>query len=171
MLRMLTRVGPKPSPLKVAPAPDLTEEYRQLNVKLRTGFSGVTVAGKLRCDVADFLWEKGVELYDFDHVVEYMERVAWKAGKELFWAPLRDDDSNARRALGSTYSKPVPVEVLRNVDAIVDKFRAQSLQLQFLVTDYRVPDPDPFIAVDCRGWQAPIVFGCWDEPSYTLGVK
>jgi len=60
-----------------------------------------------------------------------------------------------------TYNKPVPLQYLKQVELLAQALPA----LQFYVSDYAVPDPDPFIMCTTHtGWR--IVFGTWDEPTF-----
>jgi hypothetical protein len=62
---------------------------------------------------------------------------------------------------GTYYDKAVPVEHLAHVELLTERFPG----LQFYVSDYYVPAPDPFIMCTThKGWR--IVFGVWDEPSF-----
>jgi hypothetical protein len=60
------------------------------------------------------------------------------------------------------YHHAVPAHVLRKVKTIQDKFGAQ---VKFLVSDYAVPKPDPFIAVTAHDVPR-IIFDVWDEPGF-----
>ena len=56
----------------------------------------------------------------------------------------------------------IPIHILRNVKKIQDRF---GTNVQFFVTDYATPKPDPFIMV--TAYQVPrIIFGVWDEPGF-----
>lgn len=60
------------------------------------------------------------------------------------------------------YDRAVPAHVLRHVKKIEGKFGER---VKFLVSDYAVPKPDPFIAVTAPDVDL-IIFDAWDEPGF-----
>jgi hypothetical protein len=60
------------------------------------------------------------------------------------------------------YDRAVPIRVLRDVKKIEGRF---GNRVKFLVSDYAVPKPDPFIAVTAPDVN-PIIFDVWDEPGF-----
>lgn len=138
--------------------------------------------------VRNFLIEEDIPIYAYRDVFDYMARLCRKVQKGWEWAPLEHDhltamalissdlttgqrfdtdaDPNKLRGGGfrvTAYSRLVPVEHLKNAKRIRDKFGGK---VQFYVSDFAVPNPDPFICVHWLGLAEPIVFGVWDEPGF-----
>lgn len=166
MFESLTRVPSRPVPVLPTVREKLSSELMKEYDSLSRKHGLKDLLHNRTADIADFLVEKGVELYDYGHVVKFMTALARRAGKNLVWASLRDRHDYSAIDTGGLYSRPVPIEVLRNVDMLSTKFGAENLI--FAVTDFEVPDPDPFIRVSWRGSDDHIIFGMWDEPGYTL---
>jgi len=132
-----------------------------------------------------FLAEKEVQIYSYAEVDAYLAALAEKEGKAWIWRPLREKDKpdfgyrgranpekgiDQYRGHGSyrdewnyrPYNKAVPIHILRHVKNIQDKFGDQ---VKFFVSDYAVPDPDPFIMMTALD-VSQIIFGVWDEPGF-----
>lgn len=132
-----------------------------------------------------FLAEKQIQIYPYEEVDKYLAAIAEKEGKAWIWRPLREKDKpnyvypgranqskgvDGYRGHGSyrdewtyrPYDKAVPIHILRQVKTIQDKFGDQ---LKFFVSDYAVPNPDPFIMVTALDVKQ-IIFGVWDEPEF-----
>ena len=135
----------------------------------------------LQHEVADFLWEHDIEMYDYDDVVNFLGEVAPK-GNNVYWRPLRDVDVTSDYNIGNkddpgyyddkewncrTYDKIIPIEILRNVKLLVEKFGDK---LQFFVSDFASPNPDPFIMATARDMTC-FVFGVWDGPGFSLLIS
>lgn len=134
-----------------------------------------------------FLAEKQIQIYSYAEVDAYLAAIAEKDGKFWMWRPLREKDkpnyiwngrvtekhSDQYRGHGSyrdewnyrPYNKAVPIHILRRVKDIQDRFGDQ---VKFFVSDYAVPDPDPFIMVTALDVKN-IIFGVWDEPGFGIG--
>ena len=161
----------RPSPVSHKTEPRL-DEYLSLAKEL-----GVAAAdnGKVfQMEVADFLWENDIEMYNYRVVERYLVELGRRLYKdrELVWKPLRFCDSlNLGRGLHKSfyekevYARVVPFEVLKNVKLLTDKFGDK---LKILISDFDVPNPDPFIIATARNMDR-IVFGVWDEPSFFQG--
>ncbi|HBP00777.1 MAG: hypothetical protein UY41_C0016G0005 [Candidatus Moranbacteria bacterium GW2011_GWE1_49_15] len=132
-----------------------------------------------------FLAEEKIPNYDYGQVDKYMTHMAEKEGKIWIWRPLRAKDGKlgSENLMGHTkknepdwrghgsfyngypgysqYDKFVPPHILRLVKKISERFP----KLAFFVSDYAVPNPDPFIMMMTEGID-PIVFGVWDEPTF-----
>lgn len=130
-----------------------------------------------------FLGESNIPIYDYGEVDQYMAVLAEEQKMAWIWRPLRKCDRpntgwNGRETQGTTeydghgsyhdlkryrpYDKAVPAHILRHVKKIQDKFGDN---VKFFVSDYAVPNPDPFIMVTAEDVEK-IVFGVWDEPGF-----
>lgn len=132
-----------------------------------------------------FLAESQIQVYSYKEVDNYLAAIAEKEGRAWIWRPLREKDkpnyqysgrANKEKGIdqfrghGSyrdewnyrPYDKAVPIHILRQVKKIQDKFGDQ---LKFFVSDYAVPNPDPFIMVTALDVDQ-VIFGVWDEPSF-----
>lgn len=125
-----------------------------------------------------FMQEKRIKRYDNEKVDAYLQA---KAKKELghygawHWSPLRASDAGSETKLrdedgwssgtaSQAYQKAIPLRVLARVEQFMQKFGDK---VRFLVSDYAVKKPDPFIAVvPKQGGVDPIVFDVWDEPDF-----
>lgn len=166
----------KPQPIKDKPTlENRFQEYLALAKKIGTGITEVLEGRIMQQQIADFLWEQDIEMYDYREVCDYMRTMAAKEGKLFFWSNLREQDRkyadqnpDNRYDMGIPYKKLVPFEILQNVEKLQNKF---GNEVAFLVSDYAVSYPDPFICV--TGLEVDrIVFGVWDEPAFfTKGAK
>lgn len=128
-----------------------------------------------------FLQAEEIPHYDLQVVVEYMNWTIKHAkgleGQKVWvWKPLRQIDQvlvtprtgqswsaseNGTVMHGRLYNKSVPAEAQRYIPRITKQFP----QAAFLVSDYEVVKPDPFLAV--VGPQIPLtVIDFWDEPMF-----
>lgn len=154
-------------PVKIADKPAEGagyEKYAALATKLETAHSKSLKTLETHYRVVDFLWEKGIEIYDYDHVEKYLEQMGRRMGKSLCWRGLRDKDGHYSG--WHNYDRAVPVEILQNVDLLMNQF--PTTELIFMVSDFEVPNPDPFITVQIGRNGQKIVFGVWDEPGYSI---
>lgn len=131
-----------------------------------------------------FMEENNIPRFSYMEMTKYLTHKAEKAGKNWHWRPLRERDKpvgwqwgappswNGRKYIGHDwysdewrcrpYDKAIPIDILRNVKKIQDKFEDK---VYFFVSDYSVPQPDPFIMVTALDVPR-IVFGVWDEPAF-----
>jgi hypothetical protein len=125
----------------------------------------------------------GLPLYDSKKVDEYLYNQAlhMKAHTQWVWKPMRNEDSNVPSvSYGSTtqgtriypavYDKAVPERVLEDVACLISD--AADLNLIFLVSDFEVIKPDPFLAVSTEKLlrQGKIfIVEQWDEPGFNDG--
>jgi len=133
-----------------------------------------------------FLVEHSIPVYNYAEVDKYLMYKAEQENKHWIWRPFREQDKpkgwhwdghfadgsreQAWRAYGSyrdeweyrPYEKAVPIHILRRVEKIQDRFKDNVL---FFVSDYAVPNPDPFIMVTALD-VSKIIFGVWDEPAF-----
>lgn len=148
------------------------------------GELGFEPAQLLEEQLRRFLNEESIPIYNYADVDAYMAALAEEQGKIWIWRPLRERDKpndwswegrqskRIRDYYGHgayqdrwsyrPYDRAVPIHILRQVKKIQDKFGDKVL---FFVSDYAVPDPDPFIMVTAPDVQK-IVFGVWDEPEF-----
>lgn len=77
------------------------------------------------------------------------------------------DDDFTRHMNGGTingkYKKLVPMHILKRMKVVKELFSDEDPK--FYVTDYAVPDPDPFIKVRLACGEE-VIFGVWDEPGF-----
>lgn len=179
-----TKWRPRPRLVK-AMEPSKMSEYESLAREIDF-YPGQLLQERIK----SFLAEHGIETFDNNEVHRYMEKEATSASlpgvkngrsgeadrkkslrhRVYSWRPLRAIDGHATWRWPSyydanPYDKAVPVHILRQVKLINDHFNGQSSVVKFFVTDYAVPNPDPFIAVRGAGTEL-IVFGVWDEPEF-----
>lgn len=112
--------------------------------------------------------------YRWDEVYAYMNELAKressKHGKKIswLWRPLRNQDIlGANWAVGNikisqeVYKRIVPAPVLMTVEKLVTEFGDA---VKFYVSDYDLPQPDPFLAAAIyHEWE---VIERWDEPGF-----
>lgn len=168
--------------------PELSEEqfreYAELSKEI--GYSNPQM---LKQQVELVLQRSNVQVYDLDHVYEYMLGMAQKQGDWYTWNwyALRQSDlskvelnhhsktfsrpTNNRRSeiifygrfANGVYGKTVPIHILRMVKELEKDLDME--RIGFYVTDYTAVNPDPFICLTAHG--LPIyVFGVWDEPGF-----
>ncbi|OHA10942.1 MAG: hypothetical protein A3H69_05885 [Candidatus Sungbacteria bacterium RIFCSPLOWO2_02_FULL_47_9] len=132
---------------------------------------------RLHAELIDFLNRENIKVFDKDKVHAYLKGKAEAEKKVYIWRSLRPQDKTTDYRLytieghggydsrdweSRPYDKPVPLRVLVTVEKIYKKFGDK---IQFLVSDYEVPHPDPFIMVTALDLPR-IVFDVWDEPSF-----
>lgn len=127
----------------------------------------------------------GLKVYSYSKVDDYLYRKALKQGTNVrwVWKPVRTKDNNDAvkandRALvdgvGMVYAKlyahPIPVNVLK----LMKEMDCEMSDVMFLVSDYEVVKPDPFLAITTKGmleagkiW----VVAQWDEPGFKDGPE
>ncbi len=145
---------------------------------------GFRPAQLLEEQIKRFLVEQKIPTYNLAEVDKYLTHIAREQQELWIWRPLREQDKpqgwewrghanpkeNEYTGHGSylpkweyrPYDKAVPIHILRRVQKIQEKFGDEAL---FFVSDYAVPNPDPFIMVTALDVSR-IVFGVWDEPTF-----
>ena len=174
-----------PRPLAIVPRTSAVPlgTYESLSAEL-----GFRPAQLLEEQLKRFLVEQKIPTYNLAEVDKYLTHIARAENKFWIWRPLREKDTpqgwgwNGRRDVSKgdemykghghgsytneweyrPYDKAVPIHILRRVQKIQEKFGAEAL---FFVSDYAVPNPDPFIMVTALDVDR-IVFGVWDEPTF-----
>ena len=129
----------------------------------------------------DYIFESGTKVYDFALVDKYLYNKALKEGTQVrwVWKPLREKD---RSAIGNSrdsrtaglmfpkqYGHAVPERVLAHVAGILEKLP----DAVFLVSDYEVIKPDPFLAITTEkllGEGKIWIVDVWAEPGFTDAV-
>lgn len=176
----------KPVPTLVEVGTESLGAYEELATEL-----GFLPAQLLEEQLYRFLNENKIPTYDGDEVDKYLAAHAEQEEKVWIWRPLRECDQpegwhwegRESEVLGISeweghgsyrndwnyrpYEKAVPIHILRHVKKIQDKFGDRVL---FFVSDYAVPDPDPFIMVTALDVNK-IIFGVWDEPGFSTSNK
>ncbi|OHA00725.1 MAG: hypothetical protein A3C07_03810 [Candidatus Sungbacteria bacterium RIFCSPHIGHO2_02_FULL_47_11] len=144
----------------------------------------------LEKEILQFFAKENIPTFDNDDVYKYLAQVAEKEEKNWIWRPLREKDKPTSWEWPShkgslvknsdsnyfwhggyrdnfdhrPYDKAIPIHILRQVKKIQDHIGDRAL---FFVSDYAVPDPDPFIMVTALDVKR-IIFGVWDEPSFGI---
>jgi len=158
---------------------DKVKSYEELAAQL--GFAPEEL---VRARLLTFFCDHGIKVYDYAEVDAYLKKKRQIDKQERWvWRPLRSQDrpSDDWAAHGSwygdgalirsacpPYSRLVPQHALEKVANIKKTFGDQ---VQFFVSDYPVPAPDPFIGVRVKGSvdpveQAMLIFDVWDEPGF-----
>lgn len=134
-------------------------------------------------DLLDAIHQADLTVYDFDKVDNYLYRQAlhMKSDTRWVWKPLRDADLKGAKEPTSewgwsqpetvgfyfpkVYSRRVPIKALSDVRSIL----ANIPEAVFLVSDFEVVKPDPFLAVTTprllsagKIW----IIEQWDEPGF-----
>ena len=132
--------------------PGAGDEYFKLATKL-----GIKSAKVTQARLEAFLHTECMGLYEYSKVAAYMKSIASKEGKVWVWKPLRAKDAlnnqttvyshdHGRVMGGSVYPHEIPLPVLMSIDKIATAFP----EALFMVSDYAVPRPDPFVGVTTR---------------------
>ena len=132
-----------------------------------------------------FFAEKKIRIYNYGEVDEYLTNLAIKANAYWIWKPFRDysnqgmakfpghsgydikqldnpDGHGSCSPYHHLYNQYIPFYILMQVKEIDDYINHQ---VQFYVSDYAAPKPDPFVMVTTRGIER-FIFGAWDEPGF-----
>jgi hypothetical protein len=125
-----------------------------------------------------------LHVYDWHKVDDYLYRKALRQGTNVrwVWKPVRSQDTklvsdistltkeNVGMIYAKTYDRPLPVRILKRMKEI----ECEMSDAVFLVSDYEVVKPDPFLAITTRSlidsgkiW----VIDQWDEPGFTDGPE
>lgn len=169
---------PKPKLAIVRSSP--IEEYEKLSNEL-----GFHPGQLLEEQVLRFFLSEGIEVYDEEEVFNYLckkvDEIRNRSNNiyRWIWVPLREKDRDGGSSIGgrihrdawcglwspewnTTYSKLVPTKVLEKVKLLESKFPNK---LRFYVSDYSIPNPDPFIMATAVGVRN-LIFDVWDEPDF-----
>lgn len=146
----------------------------------------------------EFLHKHEISVYDYDKVDNYLYHQALAQGANMrwVWEPLRDVDrersidGSSRFVTGmgivyaKKYARAVPQRILERVATVIKDSEADraecgecfglSEQPIFLISDYEVQRPDPFLAISTANLlqQGKIfIIDCWDEPGFTEKAK
>jgi hypothetical protein len=124
-----------------------------------------------------------LEVFDYQRVDAYLYNQALKEGAKVRWvwkparqmdekklishtgASLGGDIQNVGYLYGKVYTKRVPMQVMATMKAVLDCVP----DALFLISDFEVPKPDPFLAVttpplleDGKIW----IVQVWNEPGF-----
>jgi hypothetical protein len=121
-------------------------------------------------------------IYDFSKVDNYLYRQALKQKADMHWVwkPVRDADlarivengtvnwqsiANMGVVFAKLYSQQVPMHVLAEMKVILETVP----DAMFMISDYEVVKPDPFLAVTTKkllGADKIWIIDQWDEPGF-----
>ena len=152
---------------------------------------GFKPAELVRAELLEFFEQEGTKLYDCSQVKAWLSDKKKKAkAKHWCWRPLREKDiitgylwgymkdtqtwddgfysSTSKSWECRPYQRLVPLHALEKVVKLEAKFGGY---VKFFVSDYAVPDVDPFIMVrpaacDDGGDNYHLIFDAWDEPGF-----
>lgn len=130
--------------------------------------------------ISQAISDLGLPVYDFEKVDDYLVGQTKKYGPNVMWVwkPVGKKDYDAVFTGGrsspdatmgvispATYGRPLPMVAMENIAALM-KVVPEAV---FLVTDYEVRNPDPFLAISSptllragKLW----VVSQWDEPGF-----
>lgn len=157
---------------------------------------GFEPASLLHARILSFFKANGIRVFNYEDVSAYMVEKAEAEDKIWHWRPLRSVDVvtdwdwganrlgnfgqhisidgwkahdyySARVKACRTYHREVPLRVLGTVEQIHKEFGDK---VNFFVTDYSSPNPDPFIGIIVRDMER-IVFDYWDEPDFAVKLE
>jgi len=131
--------------------------------------------------MGELLNRHGFKIFDFDKVDTYLYNKALqqKAGTRWVWKPLRTRDHDWLQNTGLTYRQfdgfgyvdnvkyvhAIPEKTLDKIACLIDEMP----EALFLVSDYEVIKPDPFLAVttaDMLEAHRLFIIDMWDEPGF-----
>lgn len=137
--------------------------------------------------VLDAIHIHGFKLFDYDRVDDFLYNQAlhMKANTRWVWKPAREKDLKAVNDSGTAtwstqsgmgfvypqaYAQKVPARILEDMACLI----AEIPDAIFLVSDFAVIKPDPFIAVTTPRLLKEnriFIFGQWGEPTFDDGLK
>lgn len=137
--------------------------------------------------VLDAIHIHGFKLFDYDRVDDFLYNQAlhMKANTRWVWKPAREKDLKAVNDSGAAtwstqsgmgfvypqaYAQKVPARILEDMACLI----AEIPDAIFLVSDFAVIKPDPFIAVTTPRLLKEnriFIFGQWGEPTFDDGLK
>ena len=144
---------PEPQAIDTKQIPESLEEYHTLLNETGAKHSMAFCDALLLQTLANL----GISVYKYDEVMQYLESKCPK-GLKVKWVRL------APRSDYENYRHPVPIEALRLIKQIQDA-HPKSDKIYFNVSDYGVPNPDPFLSV--YSGEGMYVIFAWDEPEFT----
>ena len=127
----------------------------------------------------------GLKVYSFDKVDNYLYRKALKQGTNMrwVWKPVRAKDDNYAikhndraviAGVGMVYDKMYAQQIPINVLKLMKEMDCEMSDVMFLVSDYEVVKPDPFLAITTQEllnsgkiW----IVAQWDEPGFKDGPE
>ncbi len=131
--------------------------------------------------LAEIIVNHGFAIYDYANVDNYLYHEALKQGTQMrwVWKPLRDADMKpaaqeawstwdgmGRISANSIYARAIPERVLGKVECLLTEMP----DAIFMVSDYEVQRPDPFLAVTTPKMLSAhriFIVDQWDEPGFT----
>ena len=132
----------------------------------------------------DAIYDADLHIYPFDKVDNYLYRQALKQGTNVRWVWKPTNTKGLKEVEGASwrtipnagfvypkvYSQRLPKRVLEEMKVILDK----DPEALFLVSDYEVIKPDPFLAVTTAKLLAADklwIIDQWDEPTFDDGER
>lgn len=140
---------------------------------------GLSSAGTDQARMLQAIHDAHLHAFPYAKVDDYLYRKALHQGANVrwVWEPVRDSDSKAaanyagQTASGyvvtSQYSREIPDRILADIERMMDCAPEDTI---FLASDYKVVNPDPFLAVTTpKMLAAGVIFivDSWDEPGFT----
>lgn len=122
-------------------------------------------ADTVQSELLQYMLDNGVPMYDDKQVGAFMQSLCDEQNKHrdarlgrIYWqyVPL------------NAYKHAIPQHILERAAKLKRHFKDRVVS--FSVTDYKVSNPDPFIAVSLDHCPA-VIFGAWDEPGFGLAKK
>ena len=143
------------------------DEYRRAAAEIGFENAALRVA-----EFRLFLAEESIFVYNTDHVMRFLFSIM-PEGMRLEWKALRAADvttmtrmssmlGGSFEASTSRYTKPVPIDALKLVKRISDRFP----DAKFYVSDWVEHRPDPFLQVGYGG--STFIVYHWDEPKFDI---
>lgn len=139
---------------------------------------GLESAATDEARVLSAIAELNLPVYNFERVDEYLYEQALKHGAKVrwVWKPMRDTDAKAVADVswvesksgfiyGAQYQNKIPENVIERVALVLTKLPDAA----FLVSDYEVVKPDPFLAVTTKKLAAEgkvWIIAQWDNPGF-----
>ncbi len=135
-------------------------------------------------NVLNLIDSLGLKIYDWNNVDQYLYRKALRQGTNVrwVWKPIRKVDAKAVAddnwrnidhvglISAKMYAQPLPVRILKRMKEI----ECLMPDVVFLVSDYEVIKPDPFLVITTkelleanRIW----IIDQWDEPGFKDGPE
>ena len=170
----------------------LVEPQKQRSYEEVAQSLGFIPAELIRAQLLEFFEDEGIKLYDYDQVNAWLTKKKVEAKAENWcWRALREKDIITRYQWGHDhqtgkwsdgfysssgkswqcrpYERLVPLHALEKVAKIEAKFGDR---VKFLVSDYAVPNVDPFIMVrpamcdSGTNAEYDLIFDVWNEPGF-----
>lgn len=180
--RKLDNKGPSIAEVRQSAAQLKQEELAPVNyISLAKSIGAMTTGDE--AEMLQTIFDAELHVYDFAKVDAYLYRQALKQGANYrwVWKPLRKVDVEAMSTFGSyqvyehvgvihnqLYGQLIPMRTM----TVIEKMLKAMPEMIFMVSDYEVLKPDPFLAISTRRLLAQgkvWIIDQWDEPGFTDG--